>query len=129
VNTRLWFLLGLLSCLAVVACRLKAAKRRARELAQSLNGCKLRLDEARQQQEAAKQARLAEGQPEAQEVRGRGTDAQALLLMLDPMQPCAAARFVTYQLISTVVCTWKMYPVALNKLLCRGSPPSAGAES
>ncbi|WIA42241.1 hypothetical protein OEZ86_008258 [Tetradesmus obliquus] len=46
--------------------RLKAAKRRARELAQALNSCKLRLDEARGQQEAAKQARLAQEQ-EAQE--------------------------------------------------------------
>jgi hypothetical protein len=52
----------------LVVCRLKAAKRRARELAQALNSCKLRLDESRGQQEQAKQARLAAG-GEAQEVR------------------------------------------------------------
>jgi hypothetical protein len=51
-----------------LVCRLKAAKRRARELAQALNSCKLRLDESRGQQEQAKQARLAAGE-DAQEVR------------------------------------------------------------
>ncbi|KAF6252219.1 hypothetical protein COO60DRAFT_545657 [Scenedesmus sp. NREL 46B-D3] len=49
--------------------RLKAARRRARELAQALNTCKLQLDEARGQQEQARQARLALAL-EAQETLG-----------------------------------------------------------
>jgi hypothetical protein len=88
------------SLLAV--CRLKAAKRRARELAQALNSCKVRLDEARSQQEQAKQARLAAGQ-EPQEVRGCSQQV-VWLAAAEPQQYCHAEHAASAMLVLHTMC-------------------------